>query len=145
MIALLPRLRAGEGLRLLPSAAVHLQLSSTKYLSLPSNAPAAARQGRDGALPGLPNHPAPNTPNILGHQGHHTGAELLRWHLLERGAGQGSSVWCLEWGLLPSPSQGKGAGGELLAESGVSVLATTVVGTGRTGGRLLHLLSCQMS
>lgn len=54
-------------------------------------------------------------------------------------------MWCLEWGLLPSPIPGKGAGGKLPAQSGVSVLDTTVVGTERTGRRLLHLLSCQMS
>lgn len=40
--------------------------------------------------------------------GHPTGAELLRWHLLEWGAGQESSVWCLEWGCSPHPPQGKG-------------------------------------
>lgn len=53
--------------------------------------------GRDGALPELPNHPAPSTPNILGHQGHHTGTKLLRWHLLDWGAGQENSAW-LGWG-----------------------------------------------
>lgn len=110
--------------------------------------PHAAGLGRVGVLPGLSNHPSPSTTadRVLGHQGHRASAKLLRWHLLEQGAGQDGLCAVLGTGAAPHPYEGKGmVGSYWQSQACAGVPATATMGAARTGRRLLHPPSRQMS